>query len=341
MRRDDDTLDVVDSGEGGPPDVFAGADPPDHPLHRKVFFPELVQQKMDALEPEVSWMVDGLLDEALAHDHTDLAAGLADRLPMQVIAEHVIGFRDVDAALVGRWVFAGARFSGGRLRPDEMAAAGAEAAAMYPWVSEQLDAAIAEGRVDDVLGATAGAVRDGVLDRDSAAFTLMVFLGAGGETTTSLIGNAIRVLAERTALQDELRADPAKVPALVEEVLRFESPFRFHPRLAARDTELGGVAIPERALVALLWGAANRDEQEFDRPDDVVLDRPNARAHLGFGRGIHHCVGAPLARLEARVAVTRLLARTRAFTLDAGDPPRWTENLWIRRQEFLPVAVET
>jgi cytochrome P450 len=191
-----------------------------------------------------------------------------------------------------------------------------------------------------VLGATAIGVHDGVFTRDAAAFNLMILLGAGGETTTSLIGNAIRVLAERPGLQAEVRAELSRIPALVEEVLRYESPFRFHPRTATRDVELGDVAIPERAMVGLLWGAANRDEAEFDRPDEVVLDRRNARAHVGFGRGIHHCVGAPLARLEARVVLTRLLARTRGFALDPDDPPRWTDSLWIRRHERLPIVLD-
>jgi cytochrome P450 len=338
VMDDNGTLGVVESGGG--PDVFAGADPPDHTLHRQVFFPELMQQKMAALEPVVTTLADTLLDDVLADGRTDVTTRLANPLPMRIVAEHVIGFRDFDLERVQRWVVAGARFAGGRLRPADMAAAGAEAAGLWPWVTEQLDAALASPASGDVLGATAIGVHDGVFTRDAAAFNLMILLGAGGETTTSLIGNAIRVLAERPGLQAEVRAELSRIPALVEEVLRYESPFRFHPRTATRDVELGDVAIPERAMVGLLWGAANRDEAEFDRPDEVVLDRRNARAHVGFGRGIHHCVGAPLARLEARVVLTRLLARTRGFALDPDDPPRWTDSLWIRRHERLPIVLD-
>ncbi len=106
------------------------------------------------------------------------------------------------------------------------------------------------------------------------------------------------------------------MPAFVEEVLRFESPFRFHPRTARGPVELGGVEIPDRAMVALLWGAANRDPSVFERPDELVIGRSNARQHVGFGRGIHYCVGAPLARLESRIVLTMLLERTRRFALD-------------------------
>jgi cytochrome P450 family 144 len=165
-------------------------------------------------------------------------------------------------------------------------------------------------------------------------------LGAGGETTTSLIGNAIRILADRGDLQDALRADLAGVPAFLEEVLRLESPFRFHPRTARGDVELGGVEIPDGALVALLWASANRDESVFERPEDVDLDRANAHLHLGFGRGIHHCVGAPLARLESRVVLTKLLERTVRFALDPERAPRWVDSLWVRRHERLPIVVD-
>lgn len=339
FSEDDGTLGVIDNGEGGGPDVFAGADPPAHTAHRKVFFPELVQTRMDRLEPDVAALADQLLDELLRRECVD-AAELAEVLPLRIMAERVIGFRGADIAQTQRWVFGGSRLMGGRLRFDELAAVAAEVAGMWPWVAEQLDDALAAPTGGDVLHAAAAGVRDGLLTHDEAAFTLMVLLGAGGETTTSLIGNAIRILAERPDLQDELRANVDLVPVFIEEVLRFESPFRFHPRIARRPVQLGGVEIPERAMVALLWGAANRDASVFERPDEFVLARPNRRQHVAFGRGIHYCVGAPLARLETRVVLTKLLERTRRFALDPEQPPRWVDSLWIRRHEQLPISVE-
>lgn len=328
------------SSDGGGPDVFAGADPPVHSEHRKLFQGEFTQQKMLGLESYVSALTDRLLDRMLMDDRVDAAVQLANNLPMQVMAERVIGFHDVDVSQLQAWMFAGSRFAGGLSRLDEMAELGAEAAGLAPWVMTQLETALETARTDDLLGATTAAVHDGVLTRDEAAFNLMVVLGAGGETTTGLIGNAIRVLAERPALQQELRADVSRVPAFVEEVLRFESPFRFHPKSAPRDTELGGVTIPSGAMVALLWGAANRDESVFEQPDEFVLERPNVRLHTGFGRGIHYCIGAPLARLEARVVLGRLLARTASFALDSDRPPAWEQGIWMRRHEELPIVVD-
>src|SRR6202034_3939105 len=170
-------------------------------------------------------------------------------------------------------------------------------------------------------GAVAAAVNSGVFGDLEAASILHILLSAGGESTTSLLGNAVRILAERPGLQDQLRADPGLIPRFAEEVLRLESPFRYQMRSVPRDTALGGVGIPAGATLLLLFGAANRDAAEFERPDEVDLDRKVPRLHMAFGRGIHHCVGAPLARIEARVVLSVLLERTASFTLDPERAP--------------------
>ena len=186
---EDGALGVLDQGSGGGPDVFAGADPPVHTQHRRLFSAELGQKRTERLQDDVSALADELVDALLAGDGADVVSGLANPLPMRVIVEYIIGFRDPDIDQIQRWVFAGSRLMGGRIRLGEMAAVGAEAGGMAAWVSEQLDEALASPRRADVLGATAAGVREGIISRDEAAFTLMVFIGAGGETTTSLIGN--------------------------------------------------------------------------------------------------------------------------------------------------------
>jgi cytochrome P450 len=339
FSHDDGTLGALETGAIGP-DVFAGADPPVHTAQRKIFFGELVQKKMEAIEPYVTAVTDELLDDLLAARHGDAATAFTHRLPMRVIVERVIGFRDPDLDQIRDWMFEGARLVGGLVTLEQMMALSGTVAGMAPWTAAQLDAAIAAPSEGDVLSASAAAVRDGSLTHEEASFTLMVLVGAGAETTTSLIGIAIGLMAERPELQDELRADPAKVPAFIEEVLRYDSPFRYHPRTAARTVELNGVPIPEGALLLLSWSGANRDGAVFDQPDEVKLDRRNHHLHFGFGRGIHHCVGAPLARLEARVALTRLLARTSSFALDPDLPPQWSESIWIHRHDQLPLVME-
>jgi cytochrome P450 family 144 len=338
-RHEDGTLGVLETGPNGP-DVFAGADPPDHEAHRKLFFSELVQKKIDALEPYVTALVDDLLDSVSDPRGFDVARDLADQLPLRVVAERVIGFSDPDLAEIRRWVFDGSQLMGGMLTLEQVAGSSAAVSSMAPWTMRQLDEALAAETAGDVLAAAAAGVRDGRLTREEAAFTLMVLVGAGAETTTSLIGSAVRLLAERPDLQRQLRDRPALVAPFIEEVLRLESPFRYHPRTAARRSELGGVEIPEGALVLLLWSSANRDDAVFEDPRALRLDRPNARQHFGFGRGIHYCVGAPLARLEARVVLTRLLERTQSLALDPSCPPTWAPSIWLRRHDRLPVVLE-
>ncbi len=336
-RHDDGRLGALWTGGQGP-DVFAGTDPPEHTAHRRIFFPELTQARIAALEPYVASLTDSLLASLLADGHCDAATGLAHQVPMVVVADRVIGFRDADMDQLRRWMFDGSRIMGGLMTLGEMAEFATSAAALAPWTDAQLDAALMSPTTG-VLGAAAAAVRDGGLTREQAAFTLMVLLGAGAETTTSLIGTAVAILADMPSVQEVLRADPTGIPAFVEEVLRFESPFLYHPRTAASPTHLGGVDIPQDALVVLLWASANRDDEVFPDADRFDPTRPNTHLHFGFGRGIHHCVGAPLARLEARVVIDRLLARTTAIEPDRARERRWADSIWIRRLEELPVVL--
>jgi cytochrome P450 len=192
---------------------------------------------------------------------------------------------------------------------------------------------------DDLLGAVARGVNAGVFTDIVGNVILHTLLSAGGESTTSLLGNAVRILAEQPALQEQLRANPQQIPTFVEEALRLEAPFRYLMRSVPTDTTLGAVDIPAGATVLLLWGAANRDATEFERPDEVDLQRPAPRRHVSFGRGIHYCVGAPLARVEARTVLTVLLERTKSITLDPERAPRWVNSLMVRRHEHLPVRL--
>jgi cytochrome P450 len=139
---------------------------------------------------------------------------------------------------------------------------------------------------------------------------LATFLfAAGQETTTHMLAFALRELAERPDLQNRLRDDSSLIPNFLEEVLRLESPIKSQFRLASRTTTIGGVPTPAGRPIMLLIGAFNRDPARFDDPDEFRIDRPNLREHVAFGRGIHTCPGAPLARFEGRVTLERVLSR--------------------------------
>lgn len=139
--------------------------------------------------------------------------------------------------------------------------------------------------------------------------------GAGQDTTSRLIAMAILILAEHPELQDRLRAEPERIKDFIEECLRYDAPVKVSYRLALEDTRVGKVDVPAGTIIAVALMAASNDPVKFDSPETVDIDRPNVRDHMGFGRGVHGCLGAPLGRMESRIAIERLLARTSSWRL--------------------------
>jgi len=315
--------------------ALATADPPMHALHRSTVFPELVAKRMAALEPDVVAIAEDCVDRALDGGSVEFMAAIGNVVPITMISR-LIGFHDSDLEQLLHAAFDSTAMLGSTLSYDELVAHVARTAEIEEWVSRQLSAAISEPS-HDLLGAVAEGVNARAFSEVEAVVILHTLLSAGGESTTSLIGNAVRILAENRELQSRLRRSPALIPVFVEEVLRLEPPFRYHMRHVPKGTELGGVEIPAGATLLLLWGAANRDAAVFDHPESIDLTREAPRRHVAFGRGIHHCVGAPLARVEARSVLGVLLDRTSEITLDPQRPPRWVNSLMVRRHDQLPV----
>ena len=184
-------------------------------------------------------------------------------------------------------------------------------------------------------------VEAGELTDEEAFAILFLLVSAGGESTTSFTGTGVRILAERRDLQDRLRREPASF--LRSSKRRAGSTLRSGVTIvmSSPTPTLGGVAVPAGSTLVLAWTAANHDRDAFPNPDDIDLDRPNPRQHVGFGWGIHLCVGAPLARVEAKVAFEQLLARTSSFSIDPASPPlRHHLSLMIRRLIALPLVLE-
>jgi len=317
--------------------ALASADPPMHTLHRSTVFPELIAKRMEALEPDIAALAGECVTWALERGTVDFMTAVANVVPITIVSR-LIGFRDADVDQLLSAAFDGPALLGSTLTFDELMQLAARSAEIQAWIDGQV-AAARKAPSADILGAVASGVNNEVFSDLEAASILHILLSAGGESTTSLLGNAARLLAERPDLQDQLRDSPGLIPRFVEEVLRLESPFRYQMRSVASDTTLGGVSLPADSTVLLLYGAANRDATEFDRPDELDLQRHQPRQHLAFGRGIHYCVGAPLARVEARIVLSVLLDRTTSITLDPDRPPRWVESLMVRRHEELPVRL--
>jgi cytochrome P450 len=317
--------------------TLATADPPMHTVHRATVFPELVAKRMSLLEPEIVTLADRCVTNAIDAGAVEFMAAVGNVVPITMMSR-LIGFRGADIDRLLDAAFHSTAMLGSTVTMPRLVELIGAIGDIEVWIAEQIDAA-ADDPGDDILGSIARGVDDGALSVPEGTIILHTLLSAGGESTTSLLGNAVRILAEQPLVQARLREDPSLVPAFVEEALRLESPFRHLLRSVPSDTELGGVAIPAGATVLLFWGAANRDAADCERPDEVELDRRILRHHVAFGRGIHHCVGAPLARLEANVVLTTLLEATSDIALDPDEPPRWLDSLLLRRHERLPVRL--
>lgn len=155
----------------------------------------------------------------------------------------------------------------------------------------------------------------------------MFMFGAGQDTSAKLLGNSMKYLVERPELQDRLRADPSLIPAFLEEVLRIEGSTKQTARLARKDTQIGDVQIPAGTRILVALSAANRDPRRWDNPNELVLDRPKIKEHVGFGRGKHVCAGAPLARVEVRVIMEKFLEYTSKIELDRDRHPNGVSDL--------------
>lgn len=318
-------------------EALASADPPVHTLHRKAVFPELVARKMAELAADISGLANECVDRYVAAGGGDFMDAVANPVPINVIS-WLIGFRDADNALLLQSAADSTMMVGGAMPLDGLTPLIECTAEVSAWISRQITAG---GAPDDVLlGTIAKAVDEQAITLDQGVVILHTLLSAGGESTTSLIGNAARILAEQPELQDGLRRQPELVANFVEEVLRLESPFRMQMRSVVKATSCNGIDIPVGSTVMLFYSAANRDPAQYDDPDEIKLDRSSPRVHLAFGRGIHFCVGAHLARLEANLVLGALLSRTSSIRMDPDHAPIRVQSLLARRHQELPLNVK-
>jgi cytochrome P450 len=310
----------------GSRDHFASMDPPRHDVHRakvaRLFTPRAIA-KVEAL---VRSLTIELLHPLVASGPFDLAAQFAAVLPCRVISRLV----GVPHELEGR--FRDTALEIGRTAGTD---------AMFPLMTEleQLTERLVSGEFEVRPGTILERLVDKSdgeeLSRDELVGLCTNLVLAGTDTTANLIATAAVLLAERPVLRDALAADPSGLPAMLEETLRFESPVQWLARRATRTVTLHGIDIPVDATLRLLWGSANRDEREFDDPDTFVPGRRIAR-HLAFGYGLHYCVGAALARLEARVALEELLACAPLYGVDTAGLVRLRSSTF-RGWEHVPV----
>jgi cytochrome P450 len=335
LYRDQDGLPArLDFGEAAMP-TLATADPPVHTTHRRAVFPELVARRMRTLEDDIRALSETAVKQALADDRFDFMATIGNVVPITVVAK-LIGFRDIDPMQLLEAAFDSTTMVGGTMSLDELNALVARSEIIEAWIADQI-VGTADGGEEGILLAVRRALDAGTLQMGEATVILHTLLSAGGESTTSLLGNAVRMFAEDLTLQQRVRENPKDVDLFVEEALRLESPFRQMMRSVPHDTTLGGIDIAAGSTVLLLFAAGNRDPAQFDHPDEIDLTRESPKRHLAFGHGIHFCVGAALARIEARAVLNAILEQTRDFSLDPDRAPRWVDSLLVRRHAQLHV----
>ncbi|MEV4740974.1 cytochrome P450 [Streptomyces sp. NPDC049555] len=330
-----------EGGEGSEPHML-NSDPPDHTRLRRLVAKAFTPRRVEAMQPRIQQITDELVDAFAPAGTADLIPALAFPLPITVICE-LLGVPVADRADFRLW-------STAAVTPTYV-----EGSAMTPpeanrRLREYFTALVAERRralrtadddteaQPDLLSALAVATtEEGRLTEQELISTAGLLLVAGHETTVNLIGNGMLALLRNRDQLRLLQRRPELLPQAVEEFLRYDGPVeRAMLRVATEDVEIGGVVIPAGSLVTVGVAAAHRDPGRYPAPDRLDVTRGD-RTHLGFGHGIHFCVGAPVSRMEGRAAVGTLLRRVPDVVLDESVPLRWRPTGVLRGLETLPV----
>ncbi len=313
-------------------------DPPDHTRMRSLANNAFSRKAVEDWRPEIKRIVDDHLDRAVEVGEFDLMTDFAYPVPVTVIAE-LLGVPVEDRTNFTAWgrelidMFS---FSLDNISQDVVDRGTNAILKFRDYFTALADERRKHPR-DDLLTALVEAEDEGErLNHEELLATCLLLLIAGHETTANLIGNSTVALLRHPDAFASLRDDPSLVNNAIEELLRFDSPIQMTARTTLEPIEIAGVEIPANQRVTAILGSGNRDPNKFDRPDDLILDR-SPTPHVSFGGGIHFCLGAPLARLEARIAIPELLRRAPnlAFATDELD---WRKTFPFRGLRSLPVT---
>lgn len=328
-------------GQGNPGEWFLFFDPPRHTKLRALISKAFTPRVVANLEPRIRALSRQLLDQTVGRGEVDLVEEFSGPLPMRVIAE-LLGVPAEDWSRYRRWSDAILAIANTFARGEEAERIFAE----YQAVTEEMRVALPE-LIERVRSARPDALLAGLVEAEAAGERLtpreilgfvQLLLVGGQETTVNLINNALLCFLEHPDQLARLRAAPALLPSAIEEVLRYRSPLQWMPRATARDVALHGLVIPAGKLVLPVIGSANRDPLQF--PDAGRFDITRApNPHLAFGHGIHACLGAPLARLEARIALADFLERVTGFELATDGPWEPRQALSVHGPSRLPLRL--
>ena len=309
---------------------FVDSDPPEHDRMRGVVKQAFSPRATAELERTVQDQIDVLIEPLLERGSGEFVAEFASRLPLAIIFG-LLGYPESDQAELLPLLYDVQQRTPGEDEVPQTAIRARSALHAY------IEAAAQERRKaprDDLLSAIVAAEKTGGVTREEVPGMTLLLMIAGWETTAILVTNAIWLLAHHPDQRRMLAEHPDRIPAAVEEVLRFDAPVQHLARLSVEDSELHGETIPAGSRILLLWASANRDERRWDEPDRFDVEREPKR-HLAFGEGIHHCLGAPLARLESRLVLETLLSRAPEF--EVGEPRRLPQVV-MRGISWLPIS---
>ena len=315
-------------------DQLTSLDPPMHTRHRALAGRLFTPNRLKRNEAFILTLADQLIDEFADRREMEFSAAYAKPFTLLVIAD-LLGVPREDHNTFRRWL---GGESGNVGDPQGRHAADQVFANLEPYFTRYIEQRRASPSDDFMSQLATVRFSDGELPavKDIVRLTTIIF-AAGQETTARLLLAGLRVLCEQPTLAEQLRSDPGEVPNFVEECLRLESPIKGSFRLALRDTTLAGVNIPAGSIAMAVIGAANRDPRVFQDPDRFDARRSNVRRNVAFGHGEHFCIGASLARTEARISFERLLARLEDFRLVDPGALSYMESFIIRGLNDLPV----
>jgi cytochrome P450 len=312
-------------------------DPPDHTRLRSLVTKAFTARRVADMRPRIRKLVDQQLDRVVGKGAMDVIRDLAHRLPVIVICD-MLGIPEEhrDAFLVGSNV------SGRVLDPVPMSREELDRANVGTQMGNNYFDQLCELRrkdpQDDLTTELVKAEEAGDrLSTEELRANIGLLFGAGHETTTNLIGNGLLALHRAPEQWQRIKDDPALIPNAVEELLRFDSSVQMTGRVTNTEVEVGGVTLPAGESVIMLLGAANRDPAHYTEPDKLDVGRQNVRP-MSFGGGIHHCLGAQLARLEAELVFTALVERLPTLELPEKDAPAWRHTFTLRGLHKLPAV---
>ena len=311
-------------------DTLLTADPPAHTKFRSVINKALSARRIAAFEPRVREIAIDLIEAFRADGRVEFVRNFAYPLPVYVIAE-LLGAPKEDAEDFKRWSDDSVATLSPHLTLEERMRCTRSQLEFWDYLANQLELRRTQPK-DDLLTGIVEARSDGgeELTIPEMVSISSQLLGAGHETTTKLLGSAMLLLLPSRDDVEAIRAGQASVETVVEECLRMEAPVQGLFRTAKEDVAVGGVTVRQGERVQLLYASANRDESHFDEPDAFRANRENAHNHMSFGSGVHYCIGAPLARLETKVALQELVARLPGLRLAPGREAGYEPHYFLR-----------